>query len=179
VIPPSLWHVLPAGLHRKDRPAIERLLDDTYQFTSPIDNALDRESYLRVCWPNSAMMTRFDRIHEAEDGTHAFIVYEAARPPRVSAFAIASCTPHGTASWSPRRSTSDGTFRIRSVLACTPRMKARGTRDIRGAASGQECQRDAPGEWSRYIGWLITIALIAIRAWCQLLDSKRPDVLVV
>jgi ketosteroid isomerase-like protein len=60
----------------KDRPTIEKLLDRDYHFTSPIDNALDRATYLEVCWPNSAAITRFDRIHEAEAGDRAFIVYE-------------------------------------------------------------------------------------------------------
>jgi ketosteroid isomerase-like protein len=61
----------------KDRSAIEALLDDNFHFTSPIDNALDRATYLRVCWPNSAALARFDNIYEAEDGDRAFIVYEA------------------------------------------------------------------------------------------------------
>ena len=60
----------------KDRSAIEALLDEDYHFTSPIDNALDRATYLKVCWPNSATISRFDRIYEAEDGNRAFIVYE-------------------------------------------------------------------------------------------------------
>jgi ketosteroid isomerase-like protein len=61
----------------KDRAAIEALLADDYHFTSPIDNALDRAAYLRICWPNSAAITRFDDIYEVEDGARAFIVYEA------------------------------------------------------------------------------------------------------
>lgn len=61
----------------KDRPAIEALLDDHYHFTSPMDNALDRAAYMEVCWPNSAVMSGFDEIHEAEQGDQAFIVYEA------------------------------------------------------------------------------------------------------
>jgi ketosteroid isomerase-like protein len=62
----------------KDRAAMERLLDAEYHFTSPLDNALDRATYFEVCWPNSGMMTRFDRILEIEDGDRAFVVYEAA-----------------------------------------------------------------------------------------------------
>jgi hypothetical protein len=48
-----------------------------FHFISPIDNALDRETYLEVCWPNSAALTGFDDIHEGDDGDRAFIVYEA------------------------------------------------------------------------------------------------------
>jgi len=61
----------------KDRAAIEALLDDDYRFTSPIDNALDRGTYLKVCWPNSAALSRLDEIYEMEAGERAFIVYEA------------------------------------------------------------------------------------------------------
>lgn len=61
----------------KNRAALEALLAEGYHFTSPIDNALDRETYLRVCWPNSAALVRFDEIFELEHGDHAVIVYEA------------------------------------------------------------------------------------------------------
>jgi hypothetical protein len=60
----------------KDRMAIEALIADDYHFTSPIDNALDRETYFEVCWPNSKMITGFDYIYQVEDGYRAFIVYE-------------------------------------------------------------------------------------------------------
>lgn len=61
----------------KDRAALEALLADDFHFTSPIDNALDRKTYMEVCWPNSTAMARFDIIYALEDGEHAFIVYEA------------------------------------------------------------------------------------------------------
>ena len=61
----------------KDRAAIEALLDNDFQFTSPIDNALDRATYFKVCWPNSTMMAHFNYIYEFENGNQAFIVYEA------------------------------------------------------------------------------------------------------
>jgi ketosteroid isomerase-like protein len=61
----------------KDRASIEALLDDDFHFTSPIDNALHRATYLKICWPNSTAIARFDYICEIEKGDHAFIVYEA------------------------------------------------------------------------------------------------------
>src|SRR5262249_13698111 len=61
----------------KDRAAIEALLDEHFHFTSPIDNALDRETYMKICWPNSNLMAGFEYIYGCEDGDHAFIVYEA------------------------------------------------------------------------------------------------------
>ena len=61
----------------KDRAAIEALLDNDFHFTSPIDNALDRATYFKVCWPNSAAMAHFEKIYEFEQGDRASIVYEA------------------------------------------------------------------------------------------------------
>jgi ketosteroid isomerase-like protein len=60
----------------KDRHKIESLLANDFHFTSPIDNSLDREAYLRICWPNSSQTEKFDYIHQFADGAHAFIVYE-------------------------------------------------------------------------------------------------------
>jgi hypothetical protein len=60
----------------KDRTAIERLISETYHFTSPLDNAIDRKTYFDRCWPNSRMMTRFDIISGAEEGERAYVIYE-------------------------------------------------------------------------------------------------------
>jgi hypothetical protein len=46
----------------KDRTAIETLIADDYHFTSPINNALDRETYFELCWPNSKALIEFDYI---------------------------------------------------------------------------------------------------------------------
>jgi ketosteroid isomerase-like protein len=61
----------------KDRAAMESLLAEDFHFSSPIDNALDRATYLERCWPNSKLMEAFDYIYQGEEGEHAFIVYEA------------------------------------------------------------------------------------------------------
>ena len=61
----------------KDRAAIEAVLADDFHFTSPIDNALDRATYMKICWPNSAMFAGFDSICELEKGENAVMVYEA------------------------------------------------------------------------------------------------------
>src|SRR3954451_19650388 len=63
---------------QKDRTAIEALLADDYHFSSPIDNELDRATYLRRCWPNSEKTSSFDEVIATEDGSRAVIVYEAA-----------------------------------------------------------------------------------------------------
>jgi ketosteroid isomerase-like protein len=61
----------------QDRAAIEALVADDYRFTSPMDNALDRDGYFRVCWPGSKEFVAFDIVHEVEDGDRAFVTYEA------------------------------------------------------------------------------------------------------
>ena len=61
----------------KDRSAIEALVADDYRFTSPMDNAIDRDAYFRICWPHSKDFEAFDIVHLAEDGEHAFVTYEA------------------------------------------------------------------------------------------------------
>ena len=62
----------------KDRVAIEAVIADEYHFTSPRDNALDRDTYFARCWPGSEVMTSMELIHGAEDGDFAWVVYEAA-----------------------------------------------------------------------------------------------------
>ena len=61
----------------KDRSAIESILADDFRFTSPIDNALDRASYLAICWPNSQSIVGFDERFAVEGGEQACIAYEA------------------------------------------------------------------------------------------------------
>lgn len=61
----------------KDQAAIEALLHEDFHFTSPIDNAIDRATYLKICWPNCVRFGRFDAVFELEKGDRACIVYEA------------------------------------------------------------------------------------------------------
>src|SRR5882757_1988904 len=60
----------------KDRAAIEALLSDEYHFSSPLDNALDRETYFNRCWANSGQIAGFDFVHTFEDADRAVVVYE-------------------------------------------------------------------------------------------------------
>jgi ketosteroid isomerase-like protein len=62
---------------QKDREAVERLLTEDFCFTSPLDNALDRKTYLEICWPNSKTTESFDFKHVVEHGERVFITYEA------------------------------------------------------------------------------------------------------
>lgn len=61
----------------KDRAAIEALIADDFSFISPLDNALDRATSFRVCWPNSAAMDSVTVEQACDPGERAFIVHEA------------------------------------------------------------------------------------------------------
>jgi ketosteroid isomerase-like protein len=59
-----------------DRAAIEKLIDDDFHFTSPLDNRIDRKTYFERCWPNSQTTEAFDFIHVVADGERVFVTYE-------------------------------------------------------------------------------------------------------
>ena len=61
---------------RKDRAAIEKLIAETFHFTSPLDNRIDRALYFTRCWPNSEHLKRFDFINLVPDGDRVFVTYE-------------------------------------------------------------------------------------------------------
>jgi hypothetical protein len=60
----------------KNRELIESLIGEEFQFTCPIDNAIDRDTYFSRCWPYSDSMQSVNFIHGAEIGDCAFITYE-------------------------------------------------------------------------------------------------------
>ena len=65
------------AFNTQDGATMAGLLSNTFTFTSPYDNAIDRAIYFERCWPNS------DRIrqHEIErifvEGNEAFVTYRA------------------------------------------------------------------------------------------------------
>lgn len=59
----------------KDRDAIERLIADDFHFSSPLDNRIDRDTYFRLCWPNSRNMADFEIVRLASKGDTAFVTY--------------------------------------------------------------------------------------------------------
>jgi ketosteroid isomerase-like protein len=61
----------------KDRAKIESLIAENFEFTSPLDNQIDRSTYFARCWPNSEWIERFDFIHLVSDGDLVFVNYEA------------------------------------------------------------------------------------------------------
>lgn len=62
---------------RKDRAAVEQLIDDSFHFTSPLDNRIDRKTYFERCWPNSEHIAKFTFIETIADKNKVLVVYEA------------------------------------------------------------------------------------------------------
>jgi len=60
----------------KDRAAAERLIADDFHFSSPLDNRIDRETYFRICWPNSETTDGFEFIRVVEAHEQVFVTYE-------------------------------------------------------------------------------------------------------
>ena len=113
---------------KKDRSAIEALLADDFRFTSPIDNGLDRATYLEVCWPNNEAMKDMKLIYGAENGDRAFIVYEVQTATK--RFRNSEVHMAAMASLSRLRSISAGICPTMQSPASISKMPARGTRKL-------------------------------------------------
>lgn len=59
----------------KDREAIEQLIAEDFHFSSPLDNRIDRDTYFRLCWPNSGNMEDFKIVRMATDGDAVLVTY--------------------------------------------------------------------------------------------------------
>ena len=61
----------------KDRQMVEELLTDTFTFTSPYDDAIDRATYFDRCWPNSNLIREHVLERIFVEGDEAFVTYYA------------------------------------------------------------------------------------------------------
>src|ERR1700754_1421726 len=63
----------------QDRNLIESLIADTFSFSSPRDDHIDRAEYFRRCWPNSDKFRRIivEKIftEDGGEGDEAFVQY--------------------------------------------------------------------------------------------------------
>ena len=64
---------------RKDRAVVERWVAEDFRFMSPLDNALSRQRYFDICWPNSSAIAGFDFKHLVESDDQVFVTYEGIR----------------------------------------------------------------------------------------------------
>ncbi len=62
--------------NKRDRIAFEALMADNFQFTSPLDNQINRQAYFELCWPNGEAVIVLTLQHVAVVGDKAFVTYE-------------------------------------------------------------------------------------------------------
>lgn len=65
-----------AAYENRDRDAIEGLLTDDFTFTSPIDDHIGRDLYMRRCWPNSEHLRKFHITHLFAKDAEVFVRYK-------------------------------------------------------------------------------------------------------
>jgi ketosteroid isomerase-like protein len=69
-----------AAFAAADRAAIEAILADDLEFSSPPDPHLDRVGYFERCWPHAGAGTRYAFARMVETGDEVIVTYEATRP---------------------------------------------------------------------------------------------------
>jgi ketosteroid isomerase-like protein len=62
-----------------NREMLEEVIAEDYEFWSPQDEGLDRETYFRVCWPNHEHLAAFEFARMVEHEDEVIVTYEAAR----------------------------------------------------------------------------------------------------
>ncbi len=65
-----------AAYEAKDEDKIRSLLGGDFAFSSPRDNRIDKEAYIRRCWPFSAQVKAFHIEKLVGSGDEAFVQYE-------------------------------------------------------------------------------------------------------
>jgi ketosteroid isomerase-like protein len=62
---------------RQDRDLAERLIADTFVFTSPQDDHIDRAAFFERCFPTANRLVRQDLLYVTPtDGDDVFVMYE-------------------------------------------------------------------------------------------------------
>ncbi|MSO42392.1 MAG: nuclear transport factor 2 family protein [Solirubrobacterales bacterium] len=64
-----------AAYRTKDRKFVEGMLSDDFSFTSPLDDHIDRATYMERCWPNSEHIVGHDLERVWERGDEVFVRY--------------------------------------------------------------------------------------------------------
>ena len=54
---------------------MEELVADEFRFTSPLDNAINRATFFKRCWPSGADITQHDLERVVADGGTVFVTY--------------------------------------------------------------------------------------------------------
>jgi ketosteroid isomerase-like protein len=59
-----------------DRRAVESLLTDDFEFSSPVDPRLDRAGYFERCWPGAGQHQVFEFVRLVAAGEEVLVTYE-------------------------------------------------------------------------------------------------------
>ena len=59
----------------RDAEAFLALLHSGFSFTSPYDDAIDRDAFMERCWPSTHLLTALDLKQVCADGETAFVLY--------------------------------------------------------------------------------------------------------
>ncbi|SER23863.1 SnoaL-like domain-containing protein [Gracilibacillus ureilyticus] len=60
----------------KERATLEKLLSEEFTFSSPVDDQINRETYLERCWPSSKDIDKYHIHNLFTDGNEAFVRYD-------------------------------------------------------------------------------------------------------
>jgi len=73
----TLVHRYFSAYETRDRQVLEGMLDESFTFSSPLDDRIHRAAYFARCWPNSQTLRRITVEKIFEQGDEAFVRYEA------------------------------------------------------------------------------------------------------
>jgi ketosteroid isomerase-like protein len=59
-----------------DRGRVEGLLSEDFEFSSPVDPALDRAGYFERCWPGAGKGQEFEFVRVVVSGDEVIVTYE-------------------------------------------------------------------------------------------------------
>jgi SnoaL-like domain len=58
-----------------DREFAERILDEEFSFSSPVDVGLDRGGFFERCWPGAGQVREFEFVRILESGDEVVVTY--------------------------------------------------------------------------------------------------------
>jgi ketosteroid isomerase-like protein len=71
----ELYRAFAAG----DRDFVERVLQEDFTFSSPLDVGLDRAGYFERCWPGAGQGQQFEFVRVIQSGDEVIVTYEVTR----------------------------------------------------------------------------------------------------
>jgi len=63
------------AFEKKDWNALQKILADGFNFSSPLDDHISAKVFKERCWPNAYKLKRFDLTKLVVNGDEAFVIY--------------------------------------------------------------------------------------------------------